>query len=84
MTLGPSTSKENLSRLADALEELSAGFRVDERRYPEGYRPPGGLDWRMFRSQVSITFATPHGDVDVVLRPDGTDRYEDIIHTASR
>jgi hypothetical protein len=79
----PERSKENLSRLAGALEELSAGFRVDERRYPDGYRPPGGLDWRTFRSQVSITFATPHGDVDVVLRPDGTDGYEDIIRTAT-
>ena len=79
----PERSKENLSRLADALEELSAGFRVDPQRYPEGYRPPGGLDWRTFRSQVSITFATPHGDVDVVLRPDGTEGYEDIVRTAT-
>jgi hypothetical protein len=79
----PERSQENLSRLAGALEELSAGFRVDERRYPDGYRPPGGLDWRTFRSQVSITFATPHGDVDVVLRPDGTDGYEDIIRSAT-
>lgn len=79
----PERSKENLSRLADALEELSAGFRVDERRYPDGYRPPGGLDWRTFRSQVSITFATPHGDVDVVLVPDGTRGYEDIIRATS-
>ncbi|HMH48417.1 MAG TPA: hypothetical protein VK538_11965 [Solirubrobacteraceae bacterium] len=38
--LTPERSKENLSRLADALEELQAGFRVDPRRYPVGYRPP--------------------------------------------
>jgi hypothetical protein len=50
--LTPERSKENLSRLADALEELEAGFRVDQRRYPAGFRPPGGIDWRTFRSQV--------------------------------
>ena len=65
----PERSKENLSRLADALEELEAGFRVDPVRYPEGFRPPGGIDWRTFRSQVWVTLTTRHGDIDVVLTP---------------
>jgi len=82
--LTPERSKENLSRLADALEELGAGFRVDPRRYPEGYRPPGGIDWRTFRNQVSVALTTRHGHLDIVLRPDGTDGYEQIIATATR
>jgi hypothetical protein len=80
----PERSKENLSRLADALEELEAGFRVDPVRYPEGFRPPGGIDWRTFRSQVWVTLTTRHGDIDVVLTPDGTDGYEEIAKTATR
>lgn|GEM_PF-2573889 len=54
-----SVSKENLSRLADALEELEAGFRADPVRYPDGFRPPGGIDWRTFRSQVWVTSRRP-------------------------
>ena len=77
--LTPERSKENLSRLADALEELDAGFRVDPYRYPDGFRPPGGIDWRTFRNQVSIALTTPHGHLDIVLRPDGTDGYEQLI-----
>ncbi len=76
--LTPERSKENLSRLADALEELEAGFRVDPERYPDGFRPPGGIDWRTFRSQVWVTLTTRHGDIDIVLTPDGTDGYQEI------
>jgi hypothetical protein len=82
--LTPERSKENLSRLADALEELEAGFRVDPERYPEGFRPPGGIDWRTFRSQVWVTLTTRHGDIDIVLTPDGTDGYQEIAQTATR
>ena len=82
--LTPERSKENLSRLADALEDLDAGFRVDPARYPEGYKPPGGIDWRTFRNQVSIALTTPHGHLDIVLQPDGTDGYEQLIATATR
>jgi hypothetical protein len=82
--LTPERSQENLSRLADALEELEAGFRVDPRRYPEGFRPPGGIDWRTFRSHVAVALTTPHGHLDIVLRPDGTDGYEQLIASATR
>ncbi len=80
----PERSRENLSRLADAVEELGGGFRVDERRYPDGYRPPGGIDARTFRKQICVAFTTRHGNFDVVLRPDGTDGYEDVVRTATR
>ena len=35
------------------------------------------------RLLVSITFTTRHGDFDVVLIPDGTSGYEEIITTAT-
>lgn len=82
--LTPERSKENLSRLADALEELEAGFRVDPDCYPDGFRPPGGIDWRTFRSQIWVTLTTRHGDIDIVLTPDGTDGYQEIAQTATR
>jgi len=80
----PERSEGNLSRLAAAVEELDAGFRVDPARYPEGYRPPDGIDWRTLRNQISIAFTTRHGNFDVVLLPDGTKGYEEIIATATR
>jgi hypothetical protein len=80
----PERSKENLSRLADALEDLGAAFRVDPKRYPNGYRPPGGIDWRTFRNQVSVAFTTRHGHLDIVLKPDGTKGYEQLIAGATR
>jgi hypothetical protein len=82
--LTPERSEGNLSRLAAAVEDLDAGFRVDPARYPEGYRPPDGIDWRTFRNQISVAFTTRHGNFDVVLLPDGTKGYEEIIATATR
>jgi hypothetical protein len=80
----PERSEGNLSRLAAAVEELDAGFRVDEQRYPDGFRPPGGVDARTFRNQICVTFATRHGNFDVVLLPDGTRGCEEIVWTATR
>jgi hypothetical protein len=80
----PERSEKNLERLAAAVQELDAGFRVDPVRYPEGFHPPGGIDTRTFRNQVSIAFTCPYGDFDVVLIPDGTQGYEDIMQTATR
>lgn len=44
---------------------------MDPRRYPERFRPPGGIDGRTFRSQASVALTTCHGHLDIVLRPDG-------------
>ncbi|MFI4977391.1 MAG: hypothetical protein ACHQC8_01745 [Solirubrobacterales bacterium] len=38
----------------------------------------------LFRSQVSVALTTRHGHLDIVLRPDGTDGYEQLIATATR
>jgi hypothetical protein len=80
----PERSEKNLECLAAAVVELDAGFRVDGVRYPDGFRPPDGIDARTFRNQVSIAFTSRHGDFDVVLIPDGTKGYEEIMQTATR
>jgi hypothetical protein len=54
----PERSQGNLARLAAAVEDLAGGFRVDDRRYPDGFRPPGGVDARTFRNQICVAFAT--------------------------
>jgi hypothetical protein len=80
----PERSQGNLARLAAAVEDLAGGFRVDDRRYPDGFRPPGGVDARTFRNQICVALATRHGNFDVVLRPDGTRGYEEIVQTSTR
>lgn len=80
----PAANRENLTRLAAALTELEAGFRVDPDRYPVGFKPPGGLDADTFRTQVSLAFTTKHGLLDVTLVPDGTRGFEDLRRGASR
>lgn len=44
----PRNDRDNLERLAAALTQLGAPYRVDETRYPDGFDPPGGLDARSF------------------------------------
>lgn len=80
----PERSEANLAHLADALRELGAGFRVDPDRYPDGFKPPDGFDARTFRSQVSVALTSSHGDFDIVLIPDGTNGYEEIVHAATQ
>lgn len=79
----PARETENLTRLAAALTELGARFRVDPERYPDGFMPPGGLDARTFGGQVSIALTTPHGQLDVCLIPDGfPGGYDDLQRNA--
>lgn len=80
----PAADRENLTRLAAALTELEAGFRVDPARYPAGFKPPGGLDADTFKAQISLAFTTKHGLLDVALVPDGTGGFDDLRRGASR
>ena len=84
LDITPERSQENLSRLGAAVEELGGAFRVDEQRYPDGFRPPGGIDARTFRGQICVAFVTRHGNFDVVMLPDGTRGYEEIAQSATR
>lgn len=80
----PADDHQNLARLAAALTELDAGFRVDPNRYPAGFKPPGGFDANTFRGQVSLAFTTKHGLLDVALVPDGTRGFDDLRRGARR
>lgn len=63
----PSSESDNLERLAAALAELEAKLRVPDLDYPVDFP----LDAHTFDHFTTAAFRTPHGDIDVVLRPDG-------------
>lgn len=77
----PATSRANLQRLADVLNEIRAGWL-----------PPGledtGFDrvepWNTgsFKAQTSLSLITPYGKFDIWFRPDGTGGYADLIERA--
>jgi hypothetical protein len=73
LDLVPEASRPNLARLAAALGELDAKLRVPDLAYPLDV----ALDDHSFDAFTTAAFRTPHGDVDVVLRPDapGPGRY---------
>jgi hypothetical protein len=76
----PSTSRENLQRLAAALNELEARFRTEGA--PGGFEPPEQWNARSFGSYTSLALITRYGFFDVWFRPDGTGGYTDLIKRA--
>jgi hypothetical protein len=77
----PEGSRENLGRLADVLNELEARWRppgLEDEGFPAAERWSAGS----FGSHTSLALLTRFGPVDVWLRPDGTDGYEDLIRRA--
>lgn len=69
----PETSRENLTRLSEALGELEARVRV------EGIE--GGLpfehDAGALRSMKVLNLVTKHGDLDLTFHPTGLPAFED-------
>jgi hypothetical protein len=63
----PSTTIENLNRLATALRELGAGIRVDE--LPEGL--PFDCSGESLRGMQMLNLRTPVGDLDLTFVPAG-------------
>ncbi len=76
--LTPSTSVDNLERLAAALDELEASFRVPDGP-SRGIDIPGGITVGWLKAMVTVTLTTSAGPLDVALRPDGTQGYEDLM-----
>lgn len=74
----PSGTRENLRRLAAALTELGARFRVPDGP-PEGVEVPGGITPEWLESLVTLTLVTDGGPLDVSLIPDGTKGYADLV-----
>jgi len=73
----PSPTADNLERLAQALDELNARFRVPGGP-PEGVEIPGGITGAWLADMVTVTLTTDAGALDIALRPDGTTGYSDL------
>ena len=74
----PSTTPANLRRLAKALNELGARFRVPDGP-PEGVHVPGGVTSDWLSTMVTLTLVTDAGPLDVSFVPDGTRGYDDLV-----
>jgi hypothetical protein len=75
----PGLEPANLQRLATALEELHAHIRV-----PNEAPIPLPTDARLLASAEVWNLATDSGDLDITVRPDGTDGYQDLRRSAHR
>jgi len=73
----PATTESNLETLAVALNELDARFRVPDGP-PDGVEIPGGITAPWLAGMATITLMTTAGPLDIALRPDGTDGYDDL------
>ena len=73
----PAPGRANLRRLAAALAELGARFRIADGP-PAGVAVPGGISAAWLAETVSLALVTDAGPLDVSLRPDGTDGYDDL------
>ena len=74
----PSDERENLERLATALEELDARLRTATA--PNGVPLP--FDPGLLESAKVWTLTTRFGDLDLVMAPAGTGGYKDLIRDA--
>lgn len=80
LDVSPRRDRENLDRLAEALIELGAEPRIAGR--PADVDVP--LDGAMIAGFANLSLETPFGQLDLVLLPDGTRGYDDLIRSASR
>jgi hypothetical protein len=78
----PATTENNLERLAVALSELNARFRVPDGP-PDGVEIPGGITASWLAGMVTITLMTRAGPLDIALPPDGTAGYDDLHESAT-
>ncbi|HUG75791.1 MAG TPA: hypothetical protein VMM81_09035 [Acidimicrobiia bacterium] len=74
----PDGAASNLQRLAEALIELDARLRTAAD--PDGVAFP--IDGAMLSAARSWTLVTAHGDLDIMLFPDGTAGYGDLVRDA--
>jgi hypothetical protein len=75
----PEMSRENLTRLADALNELEAGLRVGG----EKVEVPGGLSAELIEQMSVLNLTTSAGPLDLTILPSGTDGYSDLVRNAT-
>ena len=74
LDITPARDEANLDRVAAALRRLDARVYGLPQEAAESFR----LDGRTLRSGSSWKFLTAHGELDVVLDPDGTRGFDDL------
>lgn len=75
----PERSKENLARLAAALNELEAVLRSGD----ETIAIPGGFTGENIQGMMVLNLATAAGPLDLTIMPAGTEGYPDLIRNAT-
>jgi hypothetical protein len=76
--VNPNRTHTNLARLAAALRDLGGGIRVDDLDQGLAFdASPESL-----AGMLTLNLRTPHGDLDLTFKPDGTDGYPDLIRHA--
>lgn len=71
-------ARENLERLAAALNDLGAKLRGAPADLPFI------LDARTLENGAHFTFETPHGSLDILTDPDGAPRYDELKQAAGK
>jgi hypothetical protein len=79
LDITPGLEPSNLQRLAEALQELHAAIRV-----PNEPPVPLPTDGRLLARAEIWNLTTDAGDLDISVRPDGTNGYEDLRRAAHR
>jgi len=74
----PSPEQPNLERLAAALQEMDARLRTPDT--PEGVRFP--CDAGFLGNMQLLNLVTRFGDLDLALRPSGTEGFSDLSRRA--
>ena len=74
--VAPKTTGENLDRLAAALRDLDARIRTENE--PEGL--PFAATGESLKHYTTLNLQTPHGDLDLTMKPAAFDRgYDDLV-----
>jgi hypothetical protein len=76
----PDRSKENLGRLADALNDLEASLRSGT----ETIVIPGGFTGENLEPMTGLNLVTSAGPLDLTIMPAGTEGYPDLIQNAAQ
>jgi hypothetical protein len=76
----PDRSKENLGRLADALNDLEASLRSGT----ETIVIPGGFTGENLEPMTGLSLVTSAGPLDLTIMPAGTEGYPDLIQNAAQ
>jgi hypothetical protein len=79
----PDADRRNLGRLATALNELGARFRVPDGP-AAGVEIPGGVTAAWLAEMVSLALVTDAGPLDVNLMPDGTTGFADLARAMAQ